>query len=127
MADICYVGTATSANRGIATSETDFNITSFRQSWQDPKTYFEDEDQTKIGFWAGYDKSVSVSVEGEITTSLTAIPVQLACAGTVTCANLISGYGITSGGLYLDDFEVNLSRGAINSFSFNATQHPNIA
>jgi len=127
MANITYVGTATSANRGIATSEASFNITSFNQTYNDEKDYFLDEDETPIGFWCGHKKNVTVSVEGEITTSLTAIPVQLAEVGTVTLANLISGYGITTGGLYMDDFSISLQRGAINSFTFNATQYPNIA
>lgn len=113
--------------RGISTTETDFDITSYRQRWEDPKDFKLDADETPVGFWAGHKKVSSISVEGEITTALTAVPVQVCCSGTVTMANLIDGYGVAAGGLYFDDMEISLGRAEIANFSLNCRRWPNIA
>ena len=128
MANICYTGTATTGFIGVSSTETGFDIKGYRQRLDDPRVMKTDDEGTPIGFWSGHQKSISITIDGEVDTALASIPpVKLACTGAVTVANSFDMDSVTAGGLYHESSEVVQAEGAIATFTANITRHPNIA
>lgn len=130
--DACYIGTAADAIlRGVRNEETGYRITGIDHNFDDPREYNNDTDGTPIGFTSGSKKALEITINGKIsgeTPDVTALPFDFPCdGGTVTVANLISGYGIAAGGVYLMNLKITEADDADASFSATLTRHPNIA
>lgn len=120
MATPSYVS-AGSVTRGVDSSETSINISSFRERFENPKDYILDRFGGRTGFATDFDASTVIAVEGEVSTANDAI-LGAAFATAMTIANQTDGYGITTGDNLLDDIEITMDRGSKKSTSLNLTR-----
>ncbi|HAG05864.1 MAG TPA: hypothetical protein DCG68_03280, partial [Cryomorphaceae bacterium] len=94
------------------------NVSSFRQSYQDPKEYLNDRFGGRTGFAHDFDPHSTMSVEGEVNTALTAVG-GLSFGAAITIANETDGYSTTTGDTFLEDLDIPQSRDAWVTGSFN--------
>lgn len=130
--DACYIGTAADALlRGIRSAEVGYRITEIEHNFDDPREYNTDTDGTPIGFTAGSKAALELTISGKISGSapdVTALPFEFPCdGGTVAVANLITGYNVASGGVYLQNLRIREADDADATFTATLTRHPNIA
>lgn len=123
-----YTGTSDNSKFAVASTETGYDITEYKQRLEDPKFPKLNINGGRIGFWSGYDESLAITLTGEVNGDLDSVPpIQLATAGAITVSNLFD-MGVTAGGVYHDSSEVTQSRGpGIATFTTDATRLPNVA
>ena len=107
--------------RGVASAQTGINISSERERFENPKEYILDRFGGRTGFAFDFDKSSSVTIEGETSTANSAV-LAVAFGTALTVANQISGYGVTTGDYLLDDIEVSLARESFVTSTANLTR-----
>ena len=111
--------------------EAGYRITGINHDWQDPRRYQNDSQGTPIGFHAGYARVLNIEITGrlcgEAPVDPAGLPFQFPCQGTVTVANLISGYGITTGGVYLESLQIVEADEEDATFTAQLTRHPHIS
>ena len=112
--------------KGVAAAETAINISSFRQSWSDEKIFIEDKAGSRTGFVHNFLVASTCTISGETNVSGLQTTLGVAFCVAETIANAISGYGVTTGGWYMDDPEINTERGALATATINFTRHPDI-
>ena len=125
---LAFTGPADNSKFAIASTETGYDVTDYKQRLEDPKFPKLNTNGTRIGFWSGFDESLAVTITGEVNGDLDSVPpIQLASAGAITVSNLFD-MGVTAGGVYHDSSEVMQSRGpSIATFTTDATRLPNVA
>jgi hypothetical protein len=112
---------------GIADDETAINITSFSESWNNPKVYNRDKYGGRQGFAQNHDADKVTAISGETTTDPESV-MGVAFATAETIAGDTSGYGVTTGDNLLDDVSVSASADG-NTFrnaSLNFTKIPGL-
>lgn len=117
---------ATNFIKGVSAAETAINISDFRQGWTNEKLYIEDKGGSPTGFVYNFLTASTCTITGEINTSALSAVLGVAFGTAETIANSVSGYGITTGGFYMDDIEISQSRGALATATVNFTKHPDI-
>jgi len=111
--------------KGVVAVETAINISDFRQGWTNEKIFIEDKVGSPTGFVYNFLAASTCTITGEITSALSAV-LGVAFGTAETIANSVSGYGVTTGGFYMDDIEISQSRGALATATVNFTKHPDI-
>jgi hypothetical protein len=117
---------ATNFIKGVSAAETAINISDFRQGWTNEKIFIEDKGGSPTGFVYNFLTASTCTITGEINTSALSAVLGVAFGTAETIANSVSGYGITTGGFYMDDIEISQSRGALATATVNFTKHPDI-
>ena len=110
-----------SATRGVAAAETGINISTFTQRFENPKEYLLDQYGGRQGFSTDFDASATYTLAGEITTADSAV-MGVAFSTAETLANDVSGYGLTTGDVLLDDIQISLDRGTWRQATLNFTK-----
>jgi hypothetical protein len=113
--------------KGVAEAEAAINIESFEQSFSDEKMYIETKAGSRNGFVHNFNIESTLTISGETNTAALSGVLGVAFGVAETVANLVSGYGVTAGGAYLDDLSISQSRGALASATANLTRLPDIA
>lgn len=117
---------ATNFIKGVSAAETAINISDFRQGWTNEKIFIEDKGGSPTGFVYNFLTASTCTITGEISTSALSAVLGVAFGTAEVIANSVSGYGITTGGFYMDDIEISQSRGALATATVNFTKHPDI-
>ena len=117
---------ATNFIKGVSAAETAINISDFRQGWTNEKIFIEDKGGSPTGFVYNFLTASTCTITGEISTSSLSAVLGVAFGTAEVIANSVSGYGITTGGFYMDDIEISQSRGALATATVNFTKHPDI-
>ena len=118
---------ATNFRKGVASAEDAINISDYRQGWTNEKILIEDKAGSPTGFVHNFLTATTCTITGEVnSTALTGV-LGVAFGTAEVIANSVSGYGITTGGFYMDDIEISQSRGALATATVNFTKHPDIA
>jgi hypothetical protein len=117
---------ATNFIKGVSAAETAINISDFRQGWTNEKIFIEDKGGSPTGFVYNFLAASTCTITGEIATSALSAVLGVAFGTAETVANSVSGYGVTTGGFYMDDIEISQSRGALATATVNFTKHPDI-
>ena len=112
--------------KGVSAAETAINISDFRQGWTNEKIFIEDKGGSPTGFVYNFLTASTCTITGEISTSSLSAVLGVAFGTAEVIANSVSGYGITTGGFYMDDIEISQSRGALATATVNFTKHPDI-
>jgi hypothetical protein len=112
--------------KGIVSSEDAINISDFRQGWTNEKIFIEDKSGSPTGFVYNFLTATTCTITGEVNTSALTGILGVAFGTAEVIANSVSGYGITTGGFYMDDIEISQSRGALATATVNFTKHPDI-
>jgi len=112
---------AGSVTRGIASAQTGINIESQTETFENPKDYILDRFGGRSGFAYNFDESSTVTLGGEVNTDDDAV-LGVAFGTALTVANSTTGYGIASGGYYLDQIQISMSREAKKSASVDLTR-----
>lgn len=112
--------------KGVASAETAINISDFRQGWTDEKLLVENKAGSPTGFVHNFLVSSTCTITGETNTSGLDAVLGVAFGVAETIANSVSGYGVTTGGFYMDDIEISQSRGALATATINFTKYPDI-
>lgn len=108
----------------VETEETGVNVESFSVNYKpEQKEYLRSIKGTKIGF-AVDDPEGSISISGEVNGSSGLLAATFAAATTV--ANDHADFGLTSGGVYMDDVTIEQGRQAWKKFSGTFTKNKNI-
>lgn len=107
--------------RGITSAETGINVSSFRESFENPKEYIFDRYGGRTGYAYDYDPSSSVTIEGEVTTATDAI-MGASFGAAITIANSADAYGTATGDYTLDSLEYSASRDGFQTASINLTR-----
>jgi hypothetical protein len=118
---------ATNMLKGVAEVETAINISGFDQSWSDEKLLVENKAGSPTGFVHNFLVATTCSVVGETNTSALSGVLGVAFGVAETIANSISGYGVTTGGFYMDDISISTQRGSLATATINFTKHPDIS
>ena len=105
MALICTVGDSKcqSLCRGIRCEETGICVTRYRQRTEVDREFCQDEDGCDTGF-TEYNPRQSATLTGRISTAISAIMGASFCSSLTVC-NFYDGYGVSQGGIYLDNIE----------------------
>jgi hypothetical protein len=111
--------------KGVVAAETGINISDFREGWTDEKIYIENKGGSPTGFVHNFLIAATCTITGEINAALSAT-LGAAFGVAETVANTTSGYGVTTGGYYMDDLEISQSRGSLATATINFTKHPDI-
>jgi len=117
---------ATNFVKGVVSAETAINISDFRQGWTNEKIFIEDKGGSPTGFVHNFLTATTCTITGEVNTSALSAILGVAFGTAEVIANSVSGYGITTGGFYMDDIEISQSRGALATATVNFTKHPDI-
>jgi hypothetical protein len=117
---------ATNFIKGVSAAETAINISDFRQGWTNEKIFIEDKGGSPTGFVYNFLTATTCTITGEVNTSALSGVLGVAFGTAEVIANSVSGYGITTGGFYMDDIEISQSRGALATATVNFTKHPDI-
>jgi hypothetical protein len=112
--------------KGVFAAETAINISDFRQGWTNEKIFIEDKGGSPTGFVYNFLNATTCTITGEVNTSALNAILGVAFGTAEVIANSVSGYGITTGGFYMDDIEISQSRGALATATVNFTKHPDI-
>ena len=112
---------AGSVTRGIPAAQTGINLESQRESFANPKDYIMDIFGGRTGFATDFDESSTCTLTGETNTATDSV-MGVAFSTAHTLANSTSGYGVTSGGYYLDDIELNVGRESKGQATLNLTR-----
>ena len=107
--------------RGISSTESSINISSFRERFENPKEYIFDIYGGRTGFAHDFDPNSTVTIEGEVTTALTGV-FGASFGAALTVANSTDGYDTTTGDYLLDDIELSASRDSFQSATLNLTR-----
>lgn len=110
-----------SITRGVASAESDINISSYTERFENPKEYILDRFGGRTGFAHDFDPSSTVTLSGEVTTS-NELVLGVAFGVAQTVANSIDGYDVTTGDYLLDDIEISLERGSFRQATANLTR-----
>jgi len=113
--------------KGVSAVESAINISDYRQGWTDEKLLVEDKAGSPTGFVHNFLVASTCTLTGETNTSALSGAFGAVFGTAQTVANVISGYGVTAGGWYMDDIEITQSRGALATATANFTRHPDIA
>ena len=113
--------------KGVSAAETAINISGFRQSWSDEKIFIENKAGSPTGFVHNFMVASTCTITGETNVSGLATTLGVAFGVAETIANSVDGYGVTAGGWYMDDPEINTERGALATATINFTRHPDIS
>lgn len=113
--------------KGVASAETAINISGFTQRWTDEKVMVEDKGGSPTGFVHNFLKTTNCTITGETNVSDLSTVGGFAFGVAETIANSVSGYGVTAGGWYMDDFEIAQERGSLSVATANFTKHPDIS
>lgn len=105
--------------KGVKEVEAAINIGSYRQRFEDPKTYIEDKAGSRTGFAHNYDPNSSCTITGETNVSTLQSTLGVAFGIAETVGNEISGYGVTTGGWFLEDIEFTQDRGSLSECTAN--------
>lgn len=127
--DLCEIG-ATNCVRNIPNAEVGYKIKQFVQAWEDPGVESDvttDRDGTPIGFYARAKRQSRITLNGQPCGDVSALPFQFPCAGTIVVANLIDGYDISSGGVYMSSFTLTFGENADAQLAVAALRRPHIA
>lgn len=126
---LCYNGNTDDSKFAIFADETGYDITDYEQSLEDPKLYKISRQGRRTGFWDGYDESVTINIGGEVNGDLDSIPpVQLACTGAITVANIFDMDTVATGGVYHDTSTITQARGPVlATFTTSATRIPGLS
>jgi hypothetical protein len=117
---------ATNMLKGVAEVETAINISGFDQSWSDEKLLVENKAGSPTGFVHNFLVATTCTITGETNTSALSGVLGVAFGVAETIANSISGYGVTTGGWYMDDISISTQRGSLATATINFTKHPDI-
>jgi hypothetical protein len=112
--------------KGVAEVETAINISGFDQSWSDEKLLVENKAGSPTGFVHNFLVATTCTITGETNTSALSGVLGVAFGVAETIANSISGYGVTTGGFYMDDISISTQRGSLATATINFTKHPDI-
>lgn len=112
--------------KGVAEVETAINISGFDQSWSDEKLLVENKVGSPTGFVHNFLVATTCTITGETNTSALNGVLGVAFGVAETIANSISGYGVTTGGFYMDDIAISTQRGSLATATINFTKHPDI-
>lgn len=112
--------------KGVASAETAINISDFRQGWTDEKMLVENKAGSPTGFVHNFLVSSTCTITGEISTAGLDAVLGVAFGVAETIANSVSGYGVTTGGFYMDSIEISQSRGALATATIEFTKYPDI-
>jgi len=109
---------------GVETNETGINVESHEVTYKpEQKEYLLDRVGTKIGF-AVDDPEASISVQGEVSGSSGLMAAGFTSA--VTVANDHADFGVSSGGVYMDEVTLSQGRAAWKKFSATYTKNKSI-
>jgi hypothetical protein len=110
---------------GVEADETGINIESFSSTYKpEQKEYLRNKSGTKIGF-AVDDVEAEITAEGEVSGSTGLMAATFATA--VTLANDNAEFGLSAGGVYLDEAAISQGRSAFRKASFKFTKNKGIA
>lgn len=112
--------------KGVASAETAINISGFTQRWSDEKMLVEDKGGSPTGFVHNFLVTSNCTLTGETNVSNLSTVGGFAFGVAETIANSISGYGCSTGGWYMDDFELVQERGSLCTATANFTKYPDI-
>ena len=121
MATPAYVS-AGSVTRGIPLVQTGVNLESHRERFENPKDYILDIFGGRTGFAYNFDESSTLTLAGETNTATPQLALGVAYGTALTVANQVDGFGVASGGYYLDDIEINLARESKAAVTANLTR-----
>ncbi len=108
--------------RGITSAESGINISSFSESFSNEKALILDRFGGTTGFATDFDPQSTVSIEGEVTTSLDAV-MSAAYATASTIANSTDAYGSTTGDYFLESIELSAGRDSFQSASIEYVRY----
>lgn len=125
--DACPIGTL-DCLVGVPEEESGYEITNFQQSFVDPgiDNPTTDKDETPIGFYARAKRFSDINITGQVCGDPAALPFQFPCAGTIVVSNLIEGYDITTGGVYMGNLTFTFSKGQQATFTVASKRFPHI-
>ena len=112
--------------KGVAEEESAINISGFDQNWSDEKLLVENKVGCPTGFVHNFLVASTCTITGETNTSALSGVLGVAFGVAETIANSISGYGVTTGGFYMDDISISTQRGSLATATINFTKHPDI-
>lgn len=112
--------------KGVSAAETAINISGFTQRWSDEKLLVENKAGSPTGFVHNFLVSSTCTITGETNVSDLSTVGGFAFGAAETIANSVSGYSVTTGGWYMDDFEIVQERGSLATATANFTKHPDI-
>ena len=112
--------------KGVTAAETAINISSFNQSWSDEKLKIEDKAGSPTGFVHNFMVASTCTISGETNAAALSGVLAVAWGTAQTISNSISGYGVTTGGWFLQDIEISQERGSLASATVNFEKHPDI-
>lgn len=125
MATPSYVA-LTNFVRGVTSAEAAINVESVEQTWNNPKDYALDRYGGRVGYATNYDPDSTVTVSGEVSTAALTGVFGAAWATGLTIANATSGFGVTTGGWYLENLSITQNRGGFQTASMDAIRIPGL-
>jgi len=110
---------------GVEANETGINVESFEATYKpEQKEYLKDRVGSKIGF-AVDEPEGEFNIAGEVSGSTGLMAATFASA--VTIANDTAEFGLTSGGVYLDEASPGQSRNGFRRITFKLSKNKGIA
>ncbi len=109
---------------GVESNEVGINVRSFGVTYRPEfKEFLQNKQNEKIGFALG-DTEAEISVEGEVSSAAGLMAASFASA--VTLANDHNEFGMSTGGIFLDEVTVNQERGGWRGASFKFTKNKGV-
>lgn len=109
---------------GVEADETGINIDSFGVTYKpEQKEFLPNRQGTKIGF-AVDQPEAEISVSGEVSGSTGLMAATFSAA--ITIANDTEEFGMSTGGIYLDDVNIDQNRTAFRKATFKLSKNKSI-
>lgn len=108
---------------GVLSDETGINIESITKKYGAKKIRVPDKQGSARGK-VYYDFTISVDIEGEVAGNTGLLATTIGAA--VTLANTVFGFGINSGGVYVDETTITNNREKLQMLSLKASVDPQI-
>ncbi len=112
--------------KGVSAAETAINISGYTQSWEDEKLFVQNKAGSNTGFVHNFNVSSTATITGETNVATLTDTLGVAWGTAETVANSLSGFGVTTGGWYMDSVEIAQERGSLATATVALTKHPDI-
>lgn len=109
---------------GFLQDETGINIESMSRKYGAKKIRVPDKQGSARGK-IYYDFTIDLQIDGEVSGSTGIMAAVI--GASITIANIIFGFGITTGGVYVDEATVSYNREKLQVISLKASVDPQIA
>lgn len=109
---------------GFLSDETGINIESLSRQYTAKKIRVPDKQGSARGK-IYYDFTINLTIDGEVSGNTGIMAATI--GASITIANVIYGFGITTGGVYVDEATVTYNREKLQAVSLKASVDPQIS